>query len=85
MLLIRAFDGHPDEGLNRVYAANAGGALWEVDRGGHTGALDAVPAEYEHRVVGFFDTALLGRALRICGKAAARTALLTDGGGGGRR
>ena len=28
--------------------------LWEVPRGGHTGALAAFPEEYEHRVVGWF-------------------------------
>ncbi len=63
VLLIRAVHGNPDEGLNREYAANAGSSasLWEVARGGHTGALDAMPAEYEHRVVGFFDAALLHR------------------------
>jgi hypothetical protein len=61
VLVIRAVHGNPDEALNRVYAAKAGGSLWEVDRGGHTGALDAVPAEYERRVVGFFDATLLHR------------------------
>jgi fermentation-respiration switch protein FrsA (DUF1100 family) len=57
VLLISARHGNPDEALNRVYAAQTG-SLWEVDRGGHTGALAANPAEYERRVVGFFDTAL---------------------------
>jgi phosphate/sulfate permease len=50
--------GTPDEVLNRVYAAQAGASLWEVERGGHTGALAADPSEYERRVVGFFDAAL---------------------------
>jgi dienelactone hydrolase len=58
VLLVRALDGHPDEVLNRVYAANGHGGLWEVRSGGHTGALSAHPREYERRVVGFFDRAL---------------------------
>ena len=63
VLLISAVHGNPDEELNRVYAANAGtsGSLWEVSRGGHTGALAAMPAEYERRVAGFFDAVLLDR------------------------
>jgi hypothetical protein len=60
VLLIRALHGNPGEALNRVYAARAGpsASLWELDRGGHTGALAAEPAEYERRVIGFFDAAL---------------------------
>jgi uncharacterized protein len=64
VLLIRALDGHPDEVLNRVYAANSGASLWELESGGHTGALSARPREYERRVVGFFDRVLLGRGSR---------------------
>jgi dienelactone hydrolase len=61
ILLIRAIHGLDDERLNRVYYADAGQPknLWEVARGGHTGALQAVPAQYETRVIGFFDHALL--------------------------
>jgi hypothetical protein len=33
--------------------------LWEVPGARHTGGLDAQPQEYERRVVGFFDAALL--------------------------
>lgn len=56
VLLIRAPGGNPDEVLNEVYAERIGRSarLWTVG-GGHTGALDALPAEYERRVVGFFD------------------------------
>jgi hypothetical protein len=51
VLLIQALHGTGGEELNTVYAeANAG----------HTGALHAAPAEYERRVVGFLDRALLG-------------------------
>ena len=62
VLLIRAEDGNVDEGLNEVYFERAGEpkALWALPSGGHTGALRADPGEYERRVVGFLDTALLG-------------------------
>ena len=64
VLLIRGMQGNADEALNRVYreAGGASVALWEVDRAGHTGGISAVPAEYERRMVGFFDAALLGSA-----------------------
>ena len=63
ILLIRALHGLDDESLNRVYYADADQPkqLWEVAQGGHTGALQAVPNQYEARVVGLFDQALLGR------------------------
>jgi dienelactone hydrolase len=35
--------------------------LWLVPGAGHTGGIEAQPAEYERRVVGFFDDALLRR------------------------
>jgi len=62
VLLIQAASGNPDEILNEVYAARGGPTVqrWDVKQGGHTGALAAAPAEYEHRVVGFFDRALPG-------------------------
>jgi uncharacterized protein len=61
VLLIRALHGLDDESLNRVYYADARQpkALWEVSQGGHTGALQAVPGQYEARVLGFLDQALL--------------------------
>jgi fermentation-respiration switch protein FrsA (DUF1100 family) len=58
VLLIRGLDGNEDEVLNRVYARAADATLWEVAGSGHTGAQRARPAEYERRVVGFFDAAL---------------------------
>ena len=63
ILLIRALHGLDDESLTRVYYAEAHQpkALWEVAQGGHTGALEAVPGQYEARVVSFFDHALLTR------------------------
>ena len=49
--------------LSRKYLRAAGPTArgWEVPDGGHTGGLDARPAEYERRVVGFLDGALGGR------------------------
>jgi predicted acyl esterase len=60
VLLLRAVRGQPVEALNRVYRANAGprAELWELESGGHTGGLAAVPSEYGRRIVGFFDRAL---------------------------
>ena len=61
ILLIRALHGLDDESLNRVYYADAHQpkALWEVAQGGHTGALQAIPKQYENRVSAFYDHALL--------------------------
>lgn len=42
-------------------AAGAPKEIWRVPGSGHTGGLEAQPAEYERRVVEFFDGALLGR------------------------
>jgi hypothetical protein len=33
--------------------------VWEVPEGGHVGGAEALPREYERRMVGFFDNALL--------------------------
>jgi fermentation-respiration switch protein FrsA (DUF1100 family) len=35
-------------------------AIWRVAGAGHTGGIEAQPAEYERRVIAFFDSALLG-------------------------
>ncbi len=40
-------------------AAAAPKAIWEVAGAGHTGGIDARPAQYEQRVIAFFDRALL--------------------------
>jgi hypothetical protein len=42
-------------------AARGPKAIWEVPGSGHIGGIDARPAEYERRVAGFFDRALLER------------------------
>jgi fermentation-respiration switch protein FrsA (DUF1100 family) len=39
-------------------AARAPKQQWLVPQGGHTDGIDVMPAEYERRVVGFFDRAL---------------------------
>lgn len=41
-------------------AAREPKTLWEIPEAGHTGGIAARPEEYEKRVVGFFDDALLG-------------------------
>ena len=63
VLLIRGMQGNPDESLNRAYHEFGGptATLWEIPHAGHTGGIAAAPAEYERRVVDFFDQALLGR------------------------
>src|SRR4051812_38480771 len=47
--------------LTPGYYANAGKpkAIWEVPGASHTGGIDARPRAYEHRIVAFFDHALL--------------------------
>jgi hypothetical protein len=61
VLLIAAPNSPNGERLNRGYA-RAGGAnvaLWEIPEAGHVGGITARPAEYERRMVGFFDEALV--------------------------
>jgi hypothetical protein len=61
-LFVYAADGAGGEDLTPSYyrAAKQPKAIWRIPDGGHTGGLAARPAEYERRVVGFFDHALLG-------------------------
>ena len=61
VFLIYASNGHGGEMLSEQYydLAHEPKELWEID-GAHMGGFDAEPAEYERRVVGFFDEALLG-------------------------
>ena len=58
--------GHPlgGEELNTSFYAAAGAPkqIWKIPDATHTGGLEAHPAEYERRVVGFFDAALLDAA-----------------------
>jgi hypothetical protein len=61
LLLIAAPNSPHGEDLNVGYYEAAGEpkTLWEIPESKHVGGLDARPAEYERRVVGFFDKALL--------------------------
>jgi hypothetical protein len=60
LFLITAGPGNSEE-LNRSYYASAGEpkTLWEIPEASHIGGIKARTAEYERRVVGFFDQALL--------------------------
>ena len=57
---IYATPGQGGESLTPTYyeAASQPKELWAAE-GGHTGAIDAEPQEYERRIVGFFDDALV--------------------------
>ena len=61
VFIIWAPDGVDTEALNPGYYEAAGEpkTLWAIPESKHVGALAARPAEYERRVVGFFDDALL--------------------------
>jgi uncharacterized protein len=56
------YSGHPvgGEELNATFYASAGQprTLWRIDDAGHTDGLSRHPAEYERRVIAFFDSAL---------------------------
>jgi uncharacterized protein len=60
LLLIAAPKFGVGEELNRGYADAAGEptTLWEIPESRHTGGIEARPAEYERRVVAFFDSAI---------------------------
>jgi hypothetical protein len=64
VLLIAAGKGVGAEAqLNRSGRGTRGRVqLWELSKGKHTGALDEQPEEYERRIIGFFDSRLLGRS-----------------------
>jgi hypothetical protein len=61
LLLIAAPIHGVGEKLNRRFAKAAGesATLWEIPESKHVGGLAARPEEYERRVVGFFNEALL--------------------------
>jgi pimeloyl-ACP methyl ester carboxylesterase len=60
MLLIAAPNSGHGEQLNRGYhaAAGANSTLWEIPESGHIAGIEARPAAYERRVVGFFSRTL---------------------------
>ena len=56
VLVIHADPGQGGETLSeKYYEAAKGPKEYWVAPGGHTGAIDAAPEEYERRIVGFFD------------------------------
>jgi fermentation-respiration switch protein FrsA (DUF1100 family) len=61
LMLIADPESGNGEDLSRGYYRAAGQpkALWEIPGAGHVRGIVARPAEYERRVVGFFDRALL--------------------------
>ena len=61
VFFIYAAKGQGGEDLSQDFyeSAEEPKAVWEVPKGGHVGGLEAMPREYERRVVGFFDDALL--------------------------
>ena len=61
LFLIYAGRGGGGEELNRDYyeAASEPKTLWKIQEAGHVGGLQARPRDYERRVIGFFDEALL--------------------------
>jgi fermentation-respiration switch protein FrsA (DUF1100 family) len=64
LFLIYAGGGTGGEELNPKFfrAAKQPKAIWKIPEAAHVGGLDARPAEYERRVIGFFDRALLGKS-----------------------
>lgn len=64
VFFIYATHGQGGADLNPDFyaAAREPKELWEIKVGKHTGGITAVPAEYERRVVGFLDRALLRKA-----------------------
>jgi uncharacterized protein len=60
VLFIHATPGGGGETrTEKFYEAAKGPKEYWAAPGGHTGAIDAAPREYERRVVGFFDRTLL--------------------------
>jgi hypothetical protein len=63
VFFIHAGHGAGGEEYNRDYYAADGApkAVWEIPEAHHTGGFQVRPREYERRVAGFFDRALLER------------------------
>ena len=63
VFFIYAGHGQGGENLSAKFyaAAHEPKTLWKISDAEHTGGIEARPAEYERRVVGFFDRNLLGR------------------------
>ena len=63
LLLIASGNSQQESEFNRLYAEAARDPveLWDIPDGTHTAAIRERPEEYERRVIGFFDEALLAR------------------------
>ena len=63
VFFISAGNSSYERDLVRAYAGASTGptTVWAVPGAGHTEGLSTRPREYERRVLGFFDRALLGR------------------------
>jgi hypothetical protein len=57
--LHRELGGENTRGPKYYAAAGEPKAIWKVPGSRHTGGMDARPAEYERRVIDFFDRSLL--------------------------
>ncbi len=66
IFLIYTTHGVDTEDLNPEYfrLAHEPKTIWKIPEASHTGGIEARPHEYERRVVGFFDRALLGPLAR---------------------
>jgi uncharacterized protein len=64
VFLIYTSHGQGGENLNPTFyaAAREPKTLWKIPEASHTGGIEVRPQEYERRVVGFFDRALLSDA-----------------------
>jgi uncharacterized protein len=63
VFFIYSAHGQGGEELSQDFYESAGEPkqVWEVPVGGHVGGLEALPLQYERRVIAFFDEALLKR------------------------
>jgi dienelactone hydrolase len=61
VFFIYSAHGQGGEDLSQDFYESAGEpkAVWEVPVGGHVGGAEALPRQYERRIIGFFDAALL--------------------------
>ncbi len=66
VFFIYASSGQGGEELSQDYyeSARQPKLVWKVPGATHTNGIEARPREYERRIIGFFDKALLGRAER---------------------
>jgi uncharacterized protein len=63
VFLIHAGHGQGGESLTPTFFEAAGEpkSLWTIPEAGHTGGIEARPAEYERRMIAFFDQTLMDR------------------------